>query len=304
MASLLRRGLSRVAGRPALRGKLPVDLHFAPTPNGWKVTLLLEEAAIPYTVVPVDLGAGTQLTEDFLRISPNGRMPALVDPNAGAKLFESGAIMMHLADAYAGAHPFLPAPGEAGRNDVVQWLFWVNAGLGPMAGQLSHFNYYAPQVDPAGDHSYSVDRYRREYDRLISVCACAWPPARRPRRRPRPAPSPTARAARRAQVMERQLADADFLAGEYSIADMAAWPWVKPWRRWMGRTLDESGYPRTFRWYEAIKARPATSRAMGVMRAEAIEGQRQREQGTSKAALATMFKQAGSSYEPKPESKL
>lgn len=145
----------------------PLELHYTPTPNGWKVTLLLEECGLPYAVMPVDLAKGEQFNTEFLKLSPNGRMPALRDPNDGVSIFESGAIMLHIAENYEAAKPFLPTPE---RSSAIQWLFWVNAGLGPMAGQCSHFRYYAPQVEPAPyDHSYALDRYSREYDRLISV---------------------------------------------------------------------------------------------------------------------------------------
>ena len=244
----------------------PVELHFTPTPNGWKVTLLLEESLIPYKIIPVDLASGDQHREAFLRLSPNGRMPALCDPNTSpnTNVFESGAIMIHLAEHYENAQPFFH-PIE--RSQVLQWLFWVNAGLGPMAGQVSHFQYYAPQVEPDADHAYSLDRYSREYDRLVSV-------------------------------LDRHLATTGypFLAGEhYSIADMAAWPWVKPWKRWMQRgNLLESGYPHAFRWYEAIKKRPATARALAVMREEAKAAQRVREEGGMSAEAAkNMFRRDG-----------
>jgi GST-like protein len=264
--------MNRLARRPVLaaaqayaRGaataaKVPIELHYAPTPNGWKVTLLLEEALMPYVVRPCDLGAGDQHSEDFLRISPNGRMPAIVDRNVGDGLaiFESGALMVHLCEHYA--PQFLPTDA-AGRSQALQWLFWVNAGLGPMAGQVSHFSYYAPKLAPDADHSYSLDRYKREFERLISV-------------------------------MERQLSATAFLAGdEYGVADMAAFPWVKPWRRWMGRGLDEAGFPNVFRWYEAIKARPATERAFAVLRNEAVAGQKMRESkdGLSEEGKGNMF---------------
>ena len=229
----------------------PVELHYTPTPNGWKVTLLLEEADIPYTVHPVDLERGDQHTDEFRRLSPNGRMPVLVDPNAGGlAIFESGAIMLHLAERYPSARHLLgPPDDEAARSRVVQWLFWVNAGLGPMAGQASHFTYYAPRLDTAADHSYARRRYKDEFARLVGV-------------------------------MQRQLSATRFLAGEaLSIADLAAWPWVKPWRRWMGCTLAEGGYPCVQRWYDAIKARPATMRGLAVLREQAIAGQRSREMG-------------------------
>ena len=117
--------------------------------------------------MPVDLAKGDQFETEFLKLSPNGRMPAMRDPNHDVSIFESGAIMLHIAENYEAGKPFLPS---AERNSAIQWLFWVNAGLGPMAGQCSHFRYYAPQVEPAPyDHSYSLDRYSREFDRLISV---------------------------------------------------------------------------------------------------------------------------------------
>lgn len=241
-----------------------VDLHYAPTPNGWKITLLLEESGIPYKVHSIDMNAGDQLKEDFLRLSPNGRMPALWDPNLGVDVFESGAIMMHLAENYDAAAPFFR---DNQRSNAIKWLFWVNAGLGPMAGQLSHFQYYAPQVSPDADHTYAVQRYRLEYDRLISV-------------------------------LDKRVKSGSYLAGEdYGIADMAAWPWVRPWKRWMGgKSLCESGYPNAYRWYESIKQRSAATRALSVLREEAIAGQKQREQGGISAdALKTMFKQGGKS---------
>jgi GST-like protein len=241
-----------------------VELHFAPTPNGWKVTLLLEESGIPYAVVPVDMAAGDQHRPTFLAMSPNGRMPALRDPNHDACVFESGAIMLHLAERYPEAAPFLP-PHE--RSAALQWLFWVNAGLGPMAGQCSHFLYYAGQVDPAANHAYALDRYKREYDRLVSV-------------------------------LDRRLETTGaFLAGgAYGVADMAAWPWIKPWKRWMGsRSLAACGYPHAYRWYETIKARPATGRALAVLREEARAQQRLREEGgLDRKGLDNMFGHDGS----------
>jgi GST-like protein len=241
----------------------PVELHYAPTPNGWKVTLLLEESGLPYQVKPIDMAAGDQHTEDFLRLSPNGRMPALHDPNVGVDIFESGAIMLHLAENYVPAARFL-LPEE--RSSAMQWLFWVNAGLGPMAGQFSHFKYYARQVAPGADHAYALDRYRREFDRLISV-------------------------------LDRRVGcSGGFLSGKtYGVADMAAWPWVKPWKRWMGgKSLRDSGYDAAFLWYEQIKERPATERALGVLREEAKAAQKLRDEGGMAAgAIETMFKQGG-----------
>ena len=191
-------------------------------------------------------------------------MPALVDPNAGGlAIFESGAIMLHLAERYPSARHLLGTPDDAAsRSCVVQWLFWVNAGLGPMAGQASHFTYYAPRLDSTADHSYARRRYMDEFARLVGV-------------------------------MQRQLSATSYLAGEaLSIADLAAWPWVKPWRRWMGCSLAEGGYPAVQRWYDAIKARPATARGLAVLREQAVAGQRSRETGSMSAeGIDNMFGQ-------------
>ena len=243
----------------ALRSlRKPIRLFYAPTPNGWKITLLLEHARIPYEVVPVDLAAGAQHEPEFLKISPNGRIPAIVDPNFdNLPIFESGAILMHLADNYA--PQFLPAEQ---RSRVIQWLFWMNANLGPNAGQVSHFNYYAPQLAPDADHSYARGRYKAEYERLVGV-------------------------------MDRELKESAFLGGcdSATVADFACWPWIKPWRRWMGSTLAEAGYEHTYRWYEAIKKAPETDAALAVLKEEARAAQRKREsRDMSDAALDSMFK--------------
>jgi GST-like protein len=208
-----------------------LDLYYAPTPNGWKITIMLEECELPYRVVPVNLGAGDQFRPDFLRISPNNRMPAIVDheaPGGPLSVFESGAILVYLAEK---AGRFMPTELHR-RFDVLQWLFWQVGGLGPMAGQLSHFVNYAPG-GPA-EHVYSHTRYRNEYDRLFAV-------------------------------MERSLETRAYLAGdEYSIADMAAWPWLVPYKRFE-QSMDD--YPAVRRWFDAIKARPAVTRGMDVGKA-------------------------------------
>jgi len=204
-----------------------IDLYFAPTPNGWKITIMLEECALPYRVVPVNLGKGDQFKPDFLRISPNNRMPAIVDdeaPGGPISIFESGAILVYLAEKTG---RFMPAELHA-RFDVLQWLFWQVGGLGPMGGQLSHFVNYAP--GGPGQHAYSHTRYKNEYDRLFAV-------------------------------MERDLADKPYLAGEYSIADMAAWPWLVPYKRFE-QSMDD--YPNVRRWFDAVKTRPAVQRGMEV----------------------------------------
>lgn len=211
-----------------------IDLHFAATPNGWKITIMLEETGLPYQVVPVNLGQGDQFKPDFLKISPNNRMPAIVDhePSMGGEplsIFESGAILIYLARK---SGKFMPQD-ERGELDVLQWLFWQVGGLGPMAGQLSHFVNYAPG-GPEG-HEYSHTRYKNEYDRLISV-------------------------------IERDLRDKEYLAGDYSIADMAAWPWVVPYKRFQ---QDIDAYPNVRRWFDAIKTRPAVQRGMNIGRDQA-----------------------------------
>ena len=200
-----------------------IDLYYWPTPNGHKVALFLEETAMPYRIVPVNIGTGEQFKPDFLAISPNNRMPAIVDPQPldggpPISVFESGAILLYLAQK---TEQFLP-DDVRGRTAVLEWLFWQVAGLGPMAGQNHHFCRYAPEKIP-----YAIDRYVKETNRLYGV-------------------------------LDRRLADRDFLANAYSIADMAAYPWVVPHEA-QGQTL--SDFPHVKRWFEAIKARPATIRA-------------------------------------------
>ncbi len=201
-----------------------IELHYWPTPNGYKVTLFLEEAGLPYRIEPVDISAGAQFRPEFLAIAPNNRMPAIVDdePADGGEalsLFESGAILLYLAEKTG---RFL-APDPRGRAEVTQWLFWQMGGLGPMAGQNHHFALYAPEKLP-----YAIDRYRTETARLYGV-------------------------------MDRRLADRAFLAGDdYSIADMAAFPWVVPHAA-QGQSLGD--LPNLHRWFDAILARPATARA-------------------------------------------
>jgi GSH-dependent disulfide-bond oxidoreductase len=205
----------------------PIDLYYWPTPNGWKVTILLEELGAPYNVIPVNIGAGDQFKPDFLKIAPNNRMPAIVDPEpmgggAPLSIFESGAILQYLAEKHGRFWPQRPAHSK---YEVTQWLFWQMGGLGPMAGQAHHFRQYAPEKI-----AYAVDRYTDEVNRLYGV-------------------------------MNVRLKDREFLAGEYSIADMAAWPWVVPWER-QGQDLNV--FPHLKRWFEAIRARPAVERGFAV----------------------------------------
>ncbi len=197
-----------------------IDLHYWPTPNGHKITLFLEEAGLPYTIHPVDIGKGEQFRPEFLAIAPNNRMPAIVDhePLGGGaplSIFESGAILLYLAEKTG---RFLPADTPA-RYDAIQWLMWQMGGLGPMAGQNHHFNIYAPEKIP-----YAQERYIRETARLYGV-------------------------------LDKRLADRDFLAGDYSIADIAAYPWIVPHEA-QGQKLED--FPNLKRWFDAIAARPAT----------------------------------------------
>ena len=206
-----------------------IDFYYWPTPNGWKVSIMLEETGLPYRLCPVNIGKGDQFTPEFLAISPNARMPAIVDhdlPDGPMPVFESGAILLHLADK---AGRFIPTTMR-GRKECIEWLFWQIGNLGPMAGQLSHFHNYARQVAPDTDHGYSHKRYLGEYNRCLGV-------------------------------LERRLADHEYIVGDYSIADMISWPWVliaKP----LGQSLDE--FPNVSRWRDAIKGRPAVQRGVDV----------------------------------------
>jgi GST-like protein len=199
-------------------------LHYWPTPNGHKLTLFLEEVGIPYEIVPVNIRTGAQFDPGFLKIAPNNRMPALEDLETGVHLFESGAILLYLADKHG---TFIPPASQAqGRAEVLQWLFWQMAGLGPMMGQAAHFRNYAPEQVP-----YAIARYTNESLRLLAV-------------------------------MDRRLADRAFLAGEdYSIADMAAYPWAMLGARLLGA---EHPMPSVERWVKAIAERPATARAYAI----------------------------------------
>jgi GST-like protein len=199
-------------------------LHYWPTPNGHKVTLLLEELGLPYGIVPVNIRTGAQFEPEFLKIAPNNRMPALEDEADGVHLFESGAILLYLADKHGA---FIPSASHAqGRAEVLQWLFWQMAGLGPMMGQASHFRNYAPEKLP-----YAIERYTNESLRLLAV-------------------------------MDKRLADRAYLAGEdYSIADMACYPWAS-----IGAKLlaGDNPMPNVERWVAAIAERPATVRAYAI----------------------------------------
>lgn len=191
-----------------------IELYYWPTPNGHKVSVMLEECGLEYEVKPINIGAGDQFTPGFLAISPNNRIPAIVDTETGVSVFEGGAILIYLAEK---SGKLLPTD-TAGRFETLQWLFWQTGGLGPMGGQLSHYVNYAKEDVP-----YSRHRYADEYDRLLAV-------------------------------MDVRLRDRECLAGDYSIADIASFPWVVPYRR-LGADLDK--FPNLRRWFDSLKARPA-----------------------------------------------
>lgn len=204
-----------------------IDLYFWSTPNGYKVSILLEELEIPYNVIPVHIGKGDQFKPDFLRISPNNKIPALVDPNGPGgtpiALFESGAIMLYLAEK--AGWTFMPQDIRS-RYEVVQWLMFQMGSVGPMLGQAHHFRKYAPEkID------YAIDRYTKEAHRLYSV-------------------------------IDRRLAESEYLAGDYSIADMATYPWLRA-HKWQGQDL--ANFPHLQRWYAAVRERPAVQRGLAVL---------------------------------------
>ncbi|MFA7431511.1 MAG: glutathione binding-like protein [Rhodospirillaceae bacterium] len=204
-----------------------ITLYTARTPNGRKVSIMLEELGLPYTVKPIDIGRGDQFTTEYLAINPNNKIPAIIDSDgpggAPITLFESGAILIYLADKTQS--PLLPTEPHA-RYTVLQWLMFQMGGVGPMLGQCHHFRRFAPEQVP-----YAIDRYTKETARIY-------------------------------KVMEGQLAQHDFLAGDaYSIADVATFPWVEHYE-WQGIDLDD--YPNVARWYDALSTRPAVARGMAV----------------------------------------
>jgi GST-like protein len=202
------------------------DLYAWPTPNGYKISILLEELGQPYNVVPVDIGSGDQFKPEFLRISPNNRMPALVDSDSSdgkpLSIFESGAIMMYLAEKHGRFWP----QERRGKYDVMQWLMFQMASVGPMLGQAGHFHNYAPEPVP-----YALNRYTNEAKRIYGVA-------------------------------DRRLAASPYLAGDYSIADMAVYPWMRMPER-QGVAIDE--YPNVKRWRAAIDARPAVQKGLQLL---------------------------------------
>jgi GST-like protein len=203
----------------------PIDLYYWPTPNGWKITIMLEECGLPYNLHPVNIGKGDQFKPEFLAISPNNKMPAIVDPDGPGgqpiSIFESGAILQYLGRKTGKFYP----SDERERIEVDQWLFWQMGGFGPMLGQTHHFRIYAPEKIP-----YAIDRYTNEANRLYGV-------------------------------LNRRLADREFVAGDYSIADMAIVGWAKLWER-QGQNIEE--FPHVRRWLDTVLARPAVKRGLTV----------------------------------------
>jgi GST-like protein len=223
---------NRVTHRASVAGNLPqddpmIDLYYAPTPNGWKISIMLEEIGLPYRVIPVNIRAGEQFKPDFLAISPNNRIPAIVDgapPDGGEpfSVFETGAILIYLADKTG---RFLPTDMR-GRSRVVQWVMWQMGGLGPMLGQHGHFALYAQEKIP-----YAIERYRDEAARLY-------------------------------RVLDIQLGKTGaYVAGDYSIADIACFPWTMTHKA-QGFTFDD--YPNVKRWYAAVRARPQVQAGLAV----------------------------------------
>ncbi len=205
--------------------KNPIDLYFWPTPNGFKITIFLEEAGLPYRIIPVNIGKGDQFKPEFLAFSPNNRMPAIIDPEGPdgqpISVFESGAILQYLGRKTGLFYP----TDERKRVEVEQWLMWQMGGLGPMAGQTNHFRLYAPEQIP-----YAIERYTNETNRLYGV-------------------------------MNKRLADRDYLAGDFSIADMACIGWARGWQR---QGQDITQFPHLKAWIERMEARPGVQRGLAV----------------------------------------
>ena len=204
----------------------PIRLYAWPTPNGYKISILLEELQVPYEVRPVNITRGEQFEADFLEISPNNKMPAMVDPDgpggAPLSLFESGAILLYLADKTG---RFIASEPTA-YYETVQWLMFQMANIGPMAGQAHHFRNYAPERIP-----YAIDRYTNEVGRLY-------------------------------RVLNRRLGEVEYLAGEYSIADIATWPWVRSWEK---QGQDIEALPNVKRWFDAVGERPAVQKGVELL---------------------------------------
>ncbi len=207
-----------------------IDLYYWPTPNGWKISIALEELGLPYSVHPINIGKGDQFAPEFLKISPNNRIPAIVDPDgpggAPVSIFESGAILQYLGRKTGKFY----GNSERDRIEIEQWLMWQMGGVGPMAGQAHHFLVYAPELEPPQDLPYAKERYRNEVGRLY-------------------------------RVLDTRLADRDYVAGEYSIADMAIWPWAINWER---QIQDIDRFPNFSKWLERVGARSAVQKGRAV----------------------------------------
>ena len=227
----------------------PIDLHYWPTPNGWKITIALHEMGLPYDLHLVDIGAGDQFAPKFLAIAPNNRMPAIVDPDgpdgAPISVFESGAILQYLGRKTGRFY----GTSERERVEIEEWLFWQVGGVGPMAGQAHHFLRYAPSLEPPQDLPYAKDRYRAEVGRLYGV-------------------------------LDRRLADRDFVAGAYSIADMAIWPWAQGWEN---QEQDIDRFPNMKAWLARMWARPA------VQAGRAVAAEKRSDLTTNREAQKILF---------------
>ena len=204
-----------------------LDFYYSPTPNGWKISIMLEECQLPYNTILMDLKKGDQFKPDFVRLNPNTRMPVIVDYEAKkpTTVFESGAILLYLAEKTKRLIP----KSKAGRAEVLEWLFWQVGNLGPMGGQHSHFWNYAPETEKKG---YAALRYEKEYDRCF-------------------------------EVLERRLHGRKYIVNEYSIADIISWPWVLIAKS-VGRSLDP--YPNVVKWRQRIKERPAVQRGVNLFK--------------------------------------
>jgi len=214
-----------------------IDLYYWPTPNGWKIPIALEEMGLEYNVIPVDINAGDQFTDWYKTVSPNSKMPAIVDPDGPdgkpIPIFESGAILQYLARKTGKFY----GRSERERIEIDQWLFWQVGGLGPMAGQAHHFLVYAPKFDPPQDLPYAKDRYRKEVARLY-------------------------------RVLDKQLEGKDYICGDFSIADIATWGWASLWKR-QEQTMDDK--PNMKAWLARMKARPAVQAGRGLAAEKRVE---------------------------------
>jgi len=226
-----------------------IDLYYWPTPNGWKIPIALEEMGLAYNVIPVDINAGDQFTDWFKAISPNSKMPAIMDPDGPdgkpVSIFESGAILQYLARKTGKLY----GASERERIEIDQWLFWQVGGLGPMAGQAHHFLVYAPKFDPPQDLPYAKDRYRTEVARLY-------------------------------KVLDEQLAGKNYMCGDFSIADIATWGWASLWKR-QEQSIDDK--PHMKAWLDRMKARP------GVQAGRSLAGEKREEATKENVEKSAMF---------------